>query len=128
MIEIKHKVVSYNLNREHSTREIRGTQLHFTDYWVCSPRGYYSASVPCRAKLHHVLTALFYNWDWNNNSRIELSEEDARLVRKALENQKEYKIWRKTLDKINEVGIDDAKVWFREQIKILALRDVLRKG
>ena len=85
-------------------------------------------SLPCRAKLHHALTGLFYGWDWNDEEPKEITEEEAYMLKHIFSTQTEYKLWKKALQKIKELGVDEAKQWLMGQVKILTLRNMLRNG
>ena len=95
-------------------------------YSVRGPDMYRGMSVPCRAKLHHALTGIFYNWNWNDEAPRDITEEEAKLLSHVFSSQTEYKVWKETLAKINELGMDKAREWFFDQIKLLTLRDVMR--
>lgn len=119
----------YKLSRSHDLRTVPGGhEVHYMLYHVTGPDLDHYLQVPCRAKLHHALTGLFYEWKWDDESAKEITEEEAFALKHVFTSQTEYKLWKETLAKINELGADKAKEWFIDQVKVLTLRNVLRHG
>jgi len=123
------KIAEYTLHRKHELRPIpSGHEVNYMSYRVHGTAGDLDIylSVPCRAKLHHALTGLFYNWDWKDEEPKEITFDEAYMLKHVFGTQTEYKLWKKTMEKINELGADKAKEWLIDQVKVLALRNVLR--
>lgn len=121
--------MTYELKRYHDTRIVPGGhEVHYMQYRVSGPSVNAFLAVPCRAKLHHALTGLFYNFDWKDETPKEITEEEAYMLKHVFSTQTEYKLWAQTLKKINELGIPKATEWLIDQVKVLALRNVLRNG
>lgn len=117
----------YSLGRTHKLRRVLGgCEVHYMWYYVRGPDVNVDLEVPCRAKLHHALTGLFYNWDWKDETTKEITEEEAYMLKHIFSTQTEYKLWKKTLEQINKQGVEKAKAWLIDQVKVLALRNVLR--
>lgn len=123
------KITKYHLSREATLRTVPGGfEVHYMRYEVKSDDGQLSALlfVPCRSRLHHSLTGLFYNWDWKDERSKEVTFEEAMMLKHIFDSQGEYKLWKQTLEKINKEGVAKAKQWLIDQIKVLTLRKVMK--
>jgi len=108
-----------------------GSEVHYMHYVVSDDNhaslGFaYWLLVPCRARLHHLLTGLFYDWDWKSEENKEITEEEAMMLKHIFTSQKEYKLWEVSMAKIKTEGTEKARQWLVDQIKILALRNLLK--
>lgn len=123
-------MTEYTLRRGHNERQSPGGHpVHHMEYWVAGTEitGEF-LSVPCRARLHHLITGLFYNWDWKDEKIKMITEKEAFMLKHIFTSQTEYGIWKKGLEKIKEVGEEETKKWLMEQVKVLALRNVMKEG
>jgi len=118
----------YTLHRFHELRPIPGGRtVNYMNYRIHTGKEFQAyLQVPCRAKLHHALTGLFFNWDWNDEDPKELTEEEATMLKHVFSSQTEYKLWKQTLEKIDKEGKEKAKQWLIDQVKVLALRNLMR--
>jgi len=96
-----------------------------------SPLGqhYYIAdlSVPCRSNLYKFLTGLLLNWNWNFEGDVDVTEEQARVLKRVFESQKEYSFWKRGLDILIKSGKEEAWKWLAEDTPLLVLKKELSK-
>lgn len=121
--------IAYFLKRSPTLRRIPGgQQIHYMSYEVFSSDFQFHSflDVPCRAKLHHALTGLFYNWDWNDLDAKNITFEEAMMLKHVFTSQTEYKLWKHTLEQINKLGVEKAKEWLIAQVKVLTLRNLMK--
>ncbi len=131
----------YILKRQHYTvRRWDNTgmkfDIHYMRYFVTGSRLQASLSdkysifleVPCKARLHHLLTGLFYNWNWDDEGEKVISEEEAYILKHVFNNQQEYSLWKKTIEKLKEEEVEKAKEWFFNQIKMMTMKKMVSGG
>lgn len=128
--ELQNKSKFFLLRKHQLQRLPNGKEVHYMFYEIHNQAlsFYYSLAVPCRARLHHSLTGLFYNWNWKDENPKEITEEEAMMLKHVFTSRTEYKLWKQTLVQINKLGVDKAKEWLIDQVKVLALRNVLREN
>lgn len=124
-------MIKYYLKRYTHKEEFKVSARHCSCYTLYNndpsrnhPLEY--LKVPCKSRLHYCLTGLFFDWDWKKKGPIEITEEEAMMLKHIFSSQTEYKLWKDTLKKIKEVGENKAKKWLIEQVKVLALRNIIR--
>lgn len=119
---------AYRLTRFVSERDLPGGfSTHYMNYTVNGPDyPVFGLDVPCRGRLHHILTGLFYNWDWNDVQEKAITFDEAMMLKHIFDSQKEYKLWQTTMDKIKRDGVEATRAWLVEQVKVLALRNLMK--
>jgi len=116
----------YRLSRHHSLEKLRmDVEVHYMHYYLTGPDVNASLSTPCRSKLHHLLTGLFYGFKWNDENERIVTEDDAKILEYCFKAQQEYSLWKKVMKEIKDNGPDAGKLVFLDQIKLLAIRDVM---
>lgn len=122
------QVTKYSLSR--LVREVhlpRGILAHWATYTLFfDNRTEHYLNVPCKSNLNYLLTGIFFGFDWNRQDTVEISEEDAMMLKHIFESQKEYKLYKDTMKVISEKGREEGRKWLIEQTKVLALRNVIR--
>jgi len=85
-------------------------------------------TVPFRSRLNHLLIGLFFNFNWDANEAVEITEEEYFALKHIFTSRKEYKLWKTAFEKLQKDGIPETKKWLIEQTKMLAVRNLLRNG
>lgn len=120
--------LTYLIGRHLTTRRVNpSVTVHYSEYSLVNNgkhEGY--LYMPCKSNLNYLLTGLFFDWKWDYEGNKEIDKKDFDMLRHIFNSQKEYKLWRDTMKQIKKLKEKKAKEWLREQVKILALRNLLR--
>lgn len=127
-------MLRYQITRQVNLRRVPGGhEVHYAEFSIQTlesgedtPKEYHFLDVPCRSRLNHLLTGLFFNFKWDENQPAEITEEEYQMLKHLFTSQKEYKLWKTAMEKIDKEGVKAAKQWLVDQVKVLAVRNLLR--
>ena len=114
------------LKRSETTRSYPGGTAHYMAYVVYLGEDEKSyLDVPCRSKLHHVLTGLFYNWSWQDVRSVNIDIETAHILKYVFSSQKKYPLWGRIMAVIQKDGKEAGLALLKDRMKVLAMTRVV---
>ena len=115
----------FQLDRQSEERWVPGATVHYMCYTIRTDSETHCLDVPCRSRLHHLITGLFYNFDWHDEEKKEITEDDFFILKHIFTSQREYNLWKKAMKVLKDEGMERAKQVLTEKIQLLTLRKVM---